>query len=203
MWGGSLTTTELVALVQSAKRSVKIQTPYLVTSELGLGLFEDAVARGVKVEILTNSLPSTDNLMAFGGYIRNRQALLDIGVDIYEFRPDAEIRKKRDHDEQVVRETGEYPTFGLHAKTMVVDDEMLIGNLQFGPTKRQHLNTECFVKVQNSEMASKVVRYFDLEIQPANTWKVTAETNGDQHAPLSKRIKLFFFELFRAFFSAR
>ena len=196
MWGGSLTTTELVALVQNAKRSVKIQTPYLVTSELGLGLFRDAVARGVKVEILTNSLTSTDNLMAFGGYIRNRQALLDIGVDIYEFRPDAEIRRET-MTSQVVRETGEYPTFGLHAKTMVVDDEILIVTTFNLDPRSANLNTECFVKVQSAEMASKVVRYFDLEIQPTNAWKVTAETNGDQ--PRGKRIKLFLESFRRAF----
>ena len=105
--------------------------------------------------------------MAFGGYIRNRQALLDVGVDLYEFRPDAEIRRET-MTSQVVRETGEYPTFGLHAKTMVVDDEILIVTTFNLDPRSANLNTECFVKVQSAEMASKVVRYFDLEIQPTN-----------------------------------
>ncbi len=194
MWGGSLTTTELINLVNNAKSSVKIQTPYLVTSELGIGLFREAVARGVKVEILTNSLSSTDNLMAFGGYIRNRKKLLDIGVEIYEFRPDAEIRRET-MTSQVVRETGEYPTFGLHAKTMIVDNEILIVTTFNLDPRSANLNTECFVQVVDAQMASKVVRYFDLEIQPANAWKVTEDSNGDRHAPLSKRMKLFFYRV--------
>ena len=96
--------------------------------------------------------------MAFGGYIRNRQALLDVGVDLYEFRPDAEIRRET-MTSQVVRETGEYPTFGLHAKTMVVDDEILIrNNLRSGP-RSANLNTPSVLsKCRSAEMASKASR---------------------------------------------
>ena len=54
-----------------------------------------------------------------------------------------------------------------YAKTMVVDDEILISMCSIW-TRGANLNTECFVKVQSAEMASKVVRYFDLEIQPTN-----------------------------------
>lgn len=194
MWGGSITAEELISLVQSAKHSVKIQTPYLVTSELGLGLFRDAVKRGVKVEILTNSLPSTDNLMAFSGYVRNREALVEAGVQIFEFRPDAAIRKET-MTSQVVVETGLYPTFGLHAKTMIVDHETLIVTTFNLDPRSANLNTECFVEVVDAETARKVVGYFDTEIAPENAWRVDAESNGDDHAPFGKRMKLFFYHI--------
>lgn len=194
MWGGSITATELINLVKNAKHSIKIQTPYLVTSDLGLGLFGEAVKRGVKVEILTNSLPSTDNLMAFSGYVRNRDSLRKAGVEIYEFRPDAAIRRET-MTSQVVKETGEYPTFGLHAKTMIVDDETLIVTTFNLDPRSANLNTECFVEVKNPEMTSKVVKYFDTEIQPENAWKVESDSNGDNHAPLGKRIRLWFYHI--------
>ena len=194
MWGGSITATELVTLVNNAQKSVKIQTPYLVTSELGLGLFGDAVKRGVKVEILTNSLPSTDNLMAFSGYVRNREALREAGVEIYEFRPDAAIRKET-MTSQVVKETGEYPTFGLHAKTMIIDEEILIVTTFNLDPRSANLNTECFVEVRSAELTAQVVKYFDTEIKPENAWKVGIESNGDSHAPLGKRIKLLFYRI--------
>ena len=61
-----------------------IQTPYLVTTELGEAVFRAAEDRGVDVRILTNSLAATDNIMAFSGYKRGRDGLLDAGVELYE-----------------------------------------------------------------------------------------------------------------------
>ena len=194
MWGGGVTTRQLIALVEGATKSIQIQTPYLVTSELGQNLFRNAVARGVKVDILTNSLPSTDNLMAFSGYIRNRQELVEAGVNIYEFRPDAAIRKKTMTSE-VVKATGEYPTFGLHAKTMIIDESILVVTTFNLDPRSANLNTECLVQVDNADLAQSVTKYFNQEIQPDNAWRVDETSNGDQFAPLSKRMKLFFYRI--------
>ena len=71
--GGGVCTDALIKLVKEAKYSLEIQSPYLITSELSQGLFRDAVKRGVKIRILTNSLASTDNLEAFSGYQRDRK----------------------------------------------------------------------------------------------------------------------------------
>ena len=65
--GGGVSTTTLIDLVKNAKTSIDIQTPYLITTELGQNLFREAVKRGVKVRILTNSVASTDNVEAFSG----------------------------------------------------------------------------------------------------------------------------------------
>ena len=92
--GGGKSTDALLQLVQQAKESVMIQSPYLVLTEMGLDLFQAAVERGVDVTILTNSLSSTDNLEAFNGYQRIRSELLAAGVHVYEYRPDAAIRKR-------------------------------------------------------------------------------------------------------------
>ena len=194
MWGGGITTQRLISLVKNAKKSIKIQTPYLVTSVLGQSLFREAVERGVKVEILTNSLPSTDNLMAFSGYVRNRDDLVDAGVNIYEFRPDASIRKKTMTSE-VVKATGDYPTFGLHAKTMIIDGQILIVTTFNLDPRSANLNTECLVQVSDQELAASVIKFFNQEIQPDNAWPVGPDTNGDAFAPLSKRIKLFFYHI--------
>ncbi len=90
--GGGILTDSLMSLVKRAKYSIDIQSPYLVTTELGRKLFADAVKRGVKVRILTNSLASTDNLEAFSGYQRDRKELLETGIRVFEFRPDAKER---------------------------------------------------------------------------------------------------------------
>src|SRR5690606_23650754 len=53
--GGGLTTTALINLIKDAKESVYIQSPYLVTTELGQQLFKETTDRGVTIKILTNS----------------------------------------------------------------------------------------------------------------------------------------------------
>ena len=79
--GGGLSTKALIDLIANAKESVYIQTPYLVTTEVSQQLFQQASDRGVEIKILTNSLLSTDNLEAFSGYKREREKLLEIGVE--------------------------------------------------------------------------------------------------------------------------
>ena len=147
--GGGASTDELIRLVKGAQKSVTIESPYLVTTPLSQGLFREAIARGVRVRILTNSLASTDNLEAFSGYQRERDALLTIGVDIYEFKPDAQVR--RQVMTGALQATLDYaPTFGLHAKSMVVDDHIaVIGTFNLDP-RSANLNTECFAVIRNA-----------------------------------------------------
>jgi len=44
-----------------------------------LRLIQQAIARGVKIRINTNSLASSDNLQASSGYLNQRASLLKMG----------------------------------------------------------------------------------------------------------------------------
>lgn len=179
--GGGASTDALLALVQNAQESVMIQSPYLILTELGLGLFEDAVARGVEVTILTNSLCSTDNLEAFNGYQRIRDELLAAGVQVYEYRPDAAIRKQLITAEKQKR-AGFVPVFGLHAKSMVVDGRIVvIGTFNLDP-RSANLNTECVAIMQSPPMAKQVEALMLEELAPENAWHTTSDWNPDGEA---------------------
>jgi putative cardiolipin synthase len=181
MSGGGLTTDTLVALVNDAKESVVIQTPYLVTTKLGQQLFANAVKRGVTVKIITNSLASTDNLAAFSGYARDRHKLLDAGVQIYEFRPDAAVRR-RIMTSSMVQESQEFPVFGIHAKTMVVDGKLLVvGTFNLDP-RSANLNTECITIMESEPLAQSVLGHLNEEMKPENSWHTTKDFNPDDEA---------------------
>ena len=94
--GGGQTSAALARLVEGARDSIVIQSPYLVMSDKALALFRQAVARGVKVRILTNSLASTDNMQAFSGYRNQRKKLLKMGLQIHEYKPDPANRAGAD-----------------------------------------------------------------------------------------------------------
>ena len=188
MRGGGISTSALIDLVQNAKSSIDIQTPYLITSKRSRDLFKDAINRGVKIRILTNSLASTDNVEAFSGYQSDREAILKTGVQIFEFKPDAEARKKIMTGE--LQDVLQYtPIFGLHAKSMVIDNKTtVIGTFNLDP-RSAHLNTECIVIVNSEKISAGVLKGMETEFQPENSWETTLDFNPDDQVSSYKRLK--------------
>ena len=187
--GGGVTTDSLISLIKKAKHSISIQSPYLITTELSQQLFLDAVKRGVQVKILTNSLSSTDNLEAFSGYRRERDALLSTGIHIYEFKPDAEIRFKL-MTGALQKKMNFTPTFGLHAKSMVIDSAIaVIGTFNLDP-RSANLNTECFAVIYDRTIATGLFEAMQNDMKPENAWQTTSTYNPDEEAGWSKRFKV-------------
>lgn len=186
--GGGVSTDALIDLIKNANSSIDIQTPYLITTELSRNLFKEAVERGVKIRILTNSLASTDNVEAFSGYKRDREKLLKTGVEIYEFRPDAEERMRIMTGK--LQETLDYqPIFGLHAKSMVIDKETtVIGTFNLDP-RSANLNTECIVIVRSKKVTEGVLDGMEVEFLPENSWQTTLAYNPDSEVSWVKRFK--------------
>lgn len=186
--GGGISTSALINLVKNAKSTIEIQTPYLITTELAQNLFKEAVERGVKIRILTNSLASTDNVEAFSGYQTDRTKLLNTGVRIFEFRPDATERVKIMTGE--LQETLKHkPIFGLHAKSMVIDNQItVIGTFNLDP-RSANLNTECIVIVNSDKIAKDVLQGMEEEFKPENSWETTLDFNPDSEVGNFKRIK--------------
>lgn len=186
--GGGATLDSLLDLVKHARTSIAIQSPYLITTELGRAAFRDAVKRGVEVRILTNSLASTDNLEAFSGYQRDRAALLGTGVRVFEFRPDAAERATM-MTGALAATLDHAPIFGLHAKSMVIDGHItVIGTFNLDP-RSANLNTECVTVIRSDRIAAGVLEGMEVEFRPENAWETTLDANPDAHAGLGKRLK--------------
>ena len=186
--GGGKSTDALIKLIQEAESSIDIQTPYLVTTSLSQTLFKEAVDRGVKIRILTNSLASTDNIEAFSGYQKDRKTLLETGVRIFEYRPDALIRKEIMTGE-LQEELDHAPIFGLHAKSMVIDGKItVIGTFNLDP-RSANLNTECIVVVNSQKVAQGVLDGMEKEYLPENSWETTLDFNPDKEVSKMKRFK--------------
>lgn len=186
--GGGVATDTLIQLIRNARTSVLIQSPYLVTTEASQKIFKEAVSRGVCVKILTNSLASTDNLEAFNGYVREREELLQAGVKIYEFKPDAAIRYEV-MTGALQKEIGYQPIFGLHAKSMVIDDKIaVIGTFNLDP-RSANLNTECVTIIRNDKVAEDLAKAIEADMRPENAWETTLIFNPDHEAGNWKRFR--------------
>ncbi len=189
--GGGVCTDSLINLIKRAKESIFIQSPYLITTGLSQQLFLEAIQRGVRVNILTNSLSSTDNLEAFSGYQREREKLLNIGINVYEFRPNAAVRFKIMKG-ALQKKINYAPTFGLHAKSIAIDHEIaVIGTFNLDP-RSANLNTECIAIIYDRKIAENLFSAMAEDIKPENAWKATSAFNPDKEAGWVKRIQVWF-----------
>lgn len=189
--GGGMATTALAELLSGAKETVLIQSPYLVLSDEALELFASLRQRDVKIIISTNSLASTDNLQAFGGYRSQRDELLDMGVEIYEYRPHPEIQKTILKRYSSIKDN--LPVFAIHAKTMVIDSEtVFIGTYNLDP-RSQNLNTEVGIIANNKRLGKLVEQVIRIDIKKGNSWP--ASDDVDDHASFGKRAKVLFWQM--------
>ena len=186
--GGGESTQQLIDAVRNAKSSILIQSPYLVMPEGGIELFKELVDRGVRIRISTNSLASTDNIQAFSGYHGQRKALLNAGVELYEFKPYPAIR-----DELIERFPDlavRNPVFAIHAKSMVIDDTtVFIGTFNLDP-RSANLNTEVGMLADSIELARQLTASIEHDIDPANSWQTTLEFNPDMAVSRLKRLRV-------------
>ncbi len=188
MHGGGNTTDALTSLVRQAQHTIDIQSPYLITTTEGINLFREAAQRGVKIKVLTNSLASTDNLPAFGGYQKIRKQLLSTGIRIFEFKPDAKERYNIMTGE-LQQKMNFTPIFGLHAKSMVVDGKTtVIGTFNLDP-RSANLNSECVTIIHSEKIAAGVLKGMEEEFKPENSWETTLKYNPDVEAGAVKRAK--------------
>jgi len=170
-----------------------IQTPYLVLPENGLELFQGAIQKGVKIQISTNSLASTDNLAAFSGYHKIRDQLLDIGVEVFEYKPKPEIFNYLYQRSDTVEASN--ITFAIHAKSMVVDSIVaVIGTFNLDP-RSINLNTEVAMIVPEKHTANELRNLIKEDMKPENSWMVSTAFNPDDKVSELKRMKLFFLKL--------
>ena len=189
--GGGLSSQSLAALLAEAKHEVLIQSPYLVLSDAALALFKQALRRGVRVRIHTNSLASTDNLQAFAGYRNQREELLALGLEVFEFKPDSLIQ--RQIMERYQESRSEAPIFALHAKTMVIDRRMVfIGTYNLDP-RSENLNTEVGVLIKNAPQAEQVADAIEADMLPANSWNARTD-HPDDFTSWWKRTRVTFWQ---------
>ena len=165
----------LDAYARGARSEVLMMSPYLVPCMGGLQKLKEHRDRGVKIKILTNSLASNDVKAAHGGYAKYRKEMLRLGVELYEMKPTAGDSPKERPRKLVGSSKG-----ALHAKTYIIDRELVfVGSFNFD--SRSHtLNTEGGIGVQSREIAEQAAQIFEARTSPDRSYRVTFETDPPQ-----------------------
>jgi putative cardiolipin synthase len=173
------TNTVGLALQAVANRSTKsliAESAYLILTDSSMAHFRSLKERGLKVQVLTNSLAANNHTTAFVGYRKQRDEQIATVSELYEYRPDATAQTELYHrlaPDQVV------PHFGLHAKTAVYDRKtVFVGSFNLDP-RSENLNTEIGFLVESEELANAVADSILNDMGPGNAWLVRLNDAGD------------------------
>jgi cardiolipin synthase len=135
--------------ISAARASIDIANPYFVPDHVSIDLFRDAVKRGVHVRVMVAGV-SNDTLITRFNSVRLYGALLDAGVELYE-----------------------YNRTMMHHKIMMIDGVWAtIGTANFDNRSFSH-NEESNVSVLDESMTAELTRSFEHDLSVSE--RVTKE----------------------------
>ena len=163
---GQRVAAQLAVVIRRAKSSIVIESPYLIPSKHLLELLESKLKEGVYVQIVTNSLRSTDGLLPQAAYLKYRRRLARAGIDVREYKgPDP-----------------------LHAKSAVIDGRIvLIGSYNLSK-RSEYLNTEVMCMAENETLAEELLHSIDGHLQ--NAWRIRGNGKPAGHPRVSRAMTL-------------
>ena len=163
---------ELWPYFRASESELVILNPYFIPGDSGVEVLADAVRRGCRVVVLTNSLAANDVAPVHGHYSKYRKPLLRAGVELYELRADRPAQLG-------AQTTTELPAehMSLHVKTFIFDREKtFIGSMNLDP-RSVFQNTELGVIVDDPAMASKIAD-LALDSLPTISYRVEMDSDG-------------------------
>ena len=194
-------TFELLSVLQSARNSVVIQSPYMVLSKKIRELFLNLKKMNPAMEIIfsTNSLASTDADTVYANTHKHKKRYVEkLGIEVYELKPfpaDAPeffprwpdlMEEKKQGVTSRSTVSGEEstipmpaPRVGLHSKSFVVDGKVaLIGSHNFDP-RSEAFNTENGLIVWDETFAGALEALIRHDTEPQNSWVVAMKQEKD------------------------
>ncbi len=167
----------LVSLIDYVHKDLLIVSPYFVPGESMMTAFRAAVARGVRVRILTNSLSSNDAPVAHVGYARYREQLLKDGVELYELDSDSSNLRAA----LGMGSTGDAKPNSqrvmLHSKVLVLDEQLtVIGSMNLDQRSKLQ-NTEVAALVRSKKLSAQTAKLIERGMR-IGAWHVVLDDDG-------------------------
>lgn len=141
----------IVEELTRAKREAVVESPYFVIKKGGYQVLEDLQRRGVAVEVLTNSLASTDASYAVAALYPRLSWLAGYGLTLHAYGGKA-------LPGQSTAIGGGEPRWGVHSKRGVLDSETtLLGTYNIDP-RSANLNSELMLVCRGApKLAAEVL----------------------------------------------
>jgi cardiolipin synthase len=159
--GGSESMRLLYLLaITAASHSIHLSSPYFIPDELAVNALTDAVKRGATVQIITIG-KNTDSQTVRHAARARWGALLEAGVEIYEYQPTL-----------------------YHCKVMIVDGLWVtVGSTNFDP-RSFRLNDEANLNYYDADFARRQIEIFQQDL--AHSRQITLQEWKDR--PLAEKL---------------
>ena len=156
----------LVHMVADADDEIVIVTAYLIPTPQLEAAFRQAARKGVRIRVLTNSLRSNNHTAAHSAYRGFIRRLMSIGIEMHEVRAEA-----KDRHLYMARPVAD-KHLALHAKILLVDDDLtFVGSANLDP-RSLHLNTEVGVLVDSPALNRRVREQIAVDFSERNAWRL-------------------------------
>jgi cardiolipin synthase C len=160
----------LVRFADEAKTSIDMVSAYFVPGKLGMEVFSRVADKGISIRALTNSLEATDVPPVYGAYMRQRQDMIDIGMELLELKAAEEEHRKRTLPEILAGSAS-----SLHAKVISFDRERaFVGSYNLDP-RSAWLNCEMGLLIESPQIARWISETLD---NPTFAYEVQSDGNG-------------------------
>lgn len=171
--------SQVLKIMGQPKQHMELVSAYFVPTKQGTAYLNHLSSHGIKVRVLTNSLVANDVAVVHSFYSQYRKSLLKNGVQLYEFKPNIE-RKKRTWYEvatgSVIPVKGKNRS-SLHAKFFDVDGKVFIGSFNFDP-RSAHLNTEVGLVVESDQLQNQITALLDQHLLQV-AYQLKLDPNGN------------------------
>jgi putative cardiolipin synthase len=145
-------------VMANARSRVRMTTPYFVPGSGGLALLTALARRGVKLQVLTNALATTDLFSVHAAYTHYRPPLLAAGAELFEFAPPRRGLRKRAL---------------LHSKIFLIDDDRaLVGSHNFD-MRSAFINIEMGLLFREPTLVAELGQLFERQTDPGTCFAVT------------------------------
>lgn len=162
---------DLIEATELNQRLVIISA-YFVPTEQGVKSLTALADQGITVEIITNSLESTDTAVVHGAYAPWRETLLAHGVSLYELRPEQEAGTDDD-----MRVPGASAS-ALHIKALSFDDQLFVGSFNADP-RSIYWNTEIGVLARSESLMQAFNDLVAIGQDPSLSYRVELTPAGE------------------------
>ena len=160
----------LLQLIGQARQELLIISPYFVPGPDMKQAFASALARGVKIRVLTNSLASNDAPVAHVGYARHREELLAMGIGLYELRSEQAGLGSAFGTNGSGSTPGESRSM-LHSKVLVMDGRLLVVGSMNLDLRSQLQNTEIALLIRSNELCRSAAGQIETAMN-TGSWRV-------------------------------
>lgn len=146
--------SKLLKMIRESEKSVSIVNAYVLLDKEMMQALKEAVQRGVRVEIFTNSYESAETKWVTLAFEKQLKKVQELGIHVYKF------------------DAGH----SLHAKTAVVDGlKSYIGSFNLDPRSLK-LNLESGIFVKGQNLAQKLEKFTEkvrMRSKPWSSFEVT------------------------------